>query len=126
MTCSFVRYKRLHSRCQTKFSKCRCSVLLHHLCFTLPEAVHHCSDGIGLVLQVFHSFVFHAAATVQQFIQESQHHQRNHSEDEYDQDNKAGSVPVVMERVNFLHLEVQILGNGCSLVPVSAVEGCHS
>lgn len=103
----------------------RCS--LHHLCFPLPEAVHHGSDGVGLVLQVLHSFVFHTAAAVQQLVQESQHHQGNHSEDEYDQDNKAGSVPVVVERVDFLHLEAQILGNGCgSLIPVSAVEGCHS
>lgn len=120
----FVSYRRLHSRCQTKFSKCWC--FLHHLCVSLPEAVQHCSDRIGLVLQVLHSFVFHTAAAVQQFIQESQHHQRNYSEDEYDQDDKAGSVPVVMERVNFLHLEAQILGDGCSsFIPVGAIEGCH-
>lgn len=102
------------------------SSALHHLCFTLSEAVHQRSHGVGLVLQVFHGFVFHAAAAVQQFIEESQHHQRNDGKDEYDQNDKAGSVPVVVERVDFLHLKVQILGDGRCLVPVSGVERCHA
>lgn len=49
--------------------------------------------GLGLV----------EAAAVEQLVQESQSSEREYSEDENEEDYKAGNIPAIMEREDLLH-----------------------
>lgn len=66
---------------------------------------------------------FGAAATVQQLVEHGQGRQRQHGEDEEQQDDEAGHVPAIVERVDLLDLD-QDLGEGHGLrVPREAAGG---
>lgn len=58
--------------------------------------------GLGLV----------EAAAVEQLVQESQSSEREYSEDENEEDYKAGNIPAIMEREDLLHWSSTATGHG--------------